>query len=215
MVLLDAKDRVSLQRFDMHVYKMCDSRLLFSRGGAFAEWDFLRGIKEGWIPEIPPPNVSSVDWYGICQDIIFRTDDDMSIVEEYPNPKTLDSNNGQDLNIDDDLVISHGNSLLKTRSPDDDEATGTADSKESDIPSANNDGNLPDAKKVSSKRAADEKENESAKEKKKKGGFKLFALGSIAFFALAIKHVFLDAGDRRRSLGYRSVDSEASLTMSV
>lgn len=194
---------------------MCNSHFVFQRGGAFAEWDFLRGIKEGWIPKIPAPNVSSVDLYGSCQDIIFRTDDDMSIVEEYPDPKMMDSINGEDVYIDDDLVISHGDSLLKTRSPDDDEVTDMVDSKESNKPSTNIYGNLPYAKKVSSNSAVDEKENESAKKTKKKGGFGLFTLGAIAFFALAIKHVFIDADDRRRSLGYRSVDSESSLTMAV
>ena len=169
---------------------------------------------------MPASNVLSVDWYGDCQDIIFKTNNNISRVEEYPNPKTLlDSNNGQNWNIDDDTVISHGDSVLKISSTDGDEVMETANTKASDnMPLVHNDdvGNLRDETNVSSNNAASEKESKSAKEKKrKKGRFNLFKIGAFAFFALAIKHVFLRVGDRRWSLGYWSVDSEASLTMSV
>jgi hypothetical protein len=81
-------------------------------GGAFAEWDFLRGLEEGWIPSIPPPHVSSKDLYGTCEDIIFKVKDDtMTIVDEFPDPTTLDPNNWQGVAIDDDLVVSHGQSI--------------------------------------------------------------------------------------------------------
>lgn len=83
----------------------------FSRGGAFAEWDFLRGHEEGWIPSIPEPDVDSRDLYGTCYDIIFKTDDDMSIVHEFPDPKSIDLKNWQGFNIDDDVVVTHGQSL--------------------------------------------------------------------------------------------------------
>lgn len=81
-------------------------------GGAFAEWDFLRGVREGWIPAIPAPDVSSESVHGTCYDILLRTDDDMDIVEEFPDPITLDPNNWQGVDIDDDVVVSHGASLL-------------------------------------------------------------------------------------------------------
>lgn len=84
---------------------------IYCRGGAFAEWDFLRGQEEGWIPKIPSPSTSSVDLYGTCYDIIFRTDDDESIIHEFPDPKSLDTANWQGFNIDDDVVITHGQSL--------------------------------------------------------------------------------------------------------
>ncbi len=82
-----------------------------NRGGAFAEWNFLRGQEEGWIPKIPSPDTSSIDLYGTCYDIIFRTKDDESIVHEFPDPKSLDPNNWQGFNIDDDVVVTHGQSL--------------------------------------------------------------------------------------------------------
>jgi hypothetical protein len=85
---------------------------LKTEGGAFAEWDFLRGLREGWIPSIPPPNVSSVDLYGTCEEIIMSSKDDMSFVDIFPDPATLEHQpNWQGVKIDDDLVVSHGESL--------------------------------------------------------------------------------------------------------
>lgn len=78
-------------------------------GGAFAEWDFLRGIREGWIPKLPSKQNSSQAVFGTCQEIIFRTDDDMDIIHEYP-PREEDPPAWQ---LDDDVVISHGESLLE------------------------------------------------------------------------------------------------------
>ena len=34
-----------------------------TEGGAFAEWDFLRGLRDGWIPKLPAPDVDSSDVY--------------------------------------------------------------------------------------------------------------------------------------------------------
>lgn len=82
-------------------------------GGAFAEWDFMRGLREGWIPKIPAPEVSSESLYGACTNIIFQTKDDMSIIHEFPPKASEDPNNWQGVEINDDIVISHGNSLLK------------------------------------------------------------------------------------------------------
>ncbi len=80
------------------------------RGGAFAEWDFLRGIKEGWMPPIPAPTVASQDLYGTCYDIYNRTNDDYSaIVDEYPDPRTLDWNQWQGWDATDDFVMSDPN----------------------------------------------------------------------------------------------------------
>jgi len=81
-------------------------------GGAFAEWDFLRGVREKWIPSpLPPPNVTSQSLYGTCYDIIFRTDDSMHVVHEFPDPRDA-SLNLQHVSIDDDVVVTHGDSLL-------------------------------------------------------------------------------------------------------
>lgn len=53
-------------------------------GGAFAEWDFSRGLREGWIPPIADPSVASQDIYGTCNEIRNQTNDTMSIVHEFP-----------------------------------------------------------------------------------------------------------------------------------
>jgi len=82
-------------------------------GGVFAEWDFLRGIREGWLPKFPPRNVSSEEAFdSTCHDIIFQTNDDMSIVHEYPAPDNLPPNSWMGDPIDDDVVVTHGESLL-------------------------------------------------------------------------------------------------------
>jgi glucan 1,3-beta-glucosidase len=84
---------------------------LKTEGGAFAEWDFLRGLREGWIPSIPGTNVSSTSLYGTCHDIAERTKDDLSIIHEFPVPSTLSEANWQGVNIDDDYVLSHAGNL--------------------------------------------------------------------------------------------------------
>jgi glucan 1,3-beta-glucosidase len=82
--LLDSSLRACLHFVNDFLY-------LLKRGGAFAEWDFLRGIKEGWIPKLPNPDVSSESLYGTCYDILNRTTDDYNlVVDEYPDPRTLD-----------------------------------------------------------------------------------------------------------------------------
>lgn len=87
------------------------SLVLFDpRGGAFAEWDFLRGIREGWMPRLPAPSVDSQDLYGTCYEIYNRTSDDYgSIVEEYPDPRTLDWTQYQGWDATDDFVLSDPN----------------------------------------------------------------------------------------------------------
>jgi glucan 1,3-beta-glucosidase len=81
-------------------------------GGAFSEWDFMRGLREGWIPQIPAPTVTSESLHGTCYDIIFRTDDSMDIIDVFPDPATLPKNNWQGVKLDDDVVVTHGDSLL-------------------------------------------------------------------------------------------------------
>eukprot|EP00529_Nitzschia_sp_RCC80_P011463 CAMPEP_0113521022 /NCGR_PEP_ID=MMETSP0014_2-20120614/44415_1 /TAXON_ID=2857 /ORGANISM="Nitzschia sp." /LENGTH=612 /DNA_ID=CAMNT_0000418947 /DNA_START=114 /DNA_END=1952 /DNA_ORIENTATION=- /assembly_acc=CAM_ASM_000159 len=76
-------------------------------GGAFAEWDFLRGVEEGWMPPIPEPNVPSEDLYGSCLDIYNRTNDEYNlIVNEFPDPRTLDWSQWQGWDATDDFVMS-------------------------------------------------------------------------------------------------------------
>ena len=81
-------------------------------GGAFAEWDFLRGVKEHWIPRIAPAQINSTALYGSCYDIIFETNDNYSIIHEFP-PPVDDTSNWQGVVLDDDVVVSHGEALLK------------------------------------------------------------------------------------------------------
>ena len=62
---------------------------LKTEGGAYIEWDFLRGIQDGWFPKLAPPNVASERLYGSCEDIAqnFNTTTsayDNSIIHEYP-----------------------------------------------------------------------------------------------------------------------------------
>lgn len=81
-------------------------------GGMFAEWDFLRGLREGWIPVLPDRNIPSQDIFGSCYDIIFKTSDDWNIIDEIPSPS--ESTLSQDGSpIDDDIVLSHGKILRK------------------------------------------------------------------------------------------------------
>ena len=78
-----------------------------NRGGAYAEWDFLRGIKEGWIPHLPSPYVASEDLFGTCLEIHNSTNNDYNaIIEEYPDPEDLDWNLGQGWEATDDFVLS-------------------------------------------------------------------------------------------------------------
>jgi glucan 1,3-beta-glucosidase len=84
-------------------------------GGAFAEWDYIRGIREGWIPSLAVPDQPSADVYGTCYDIMFQIPDDTgAVIHTFPDPKTLPANNWQGVVIDDDVVVSHGQSLMKS-----------------------------------------------------------------------------------------------------
>ena len=83
-------------------------------GGAFAEWDYLRGVREGWITTLPSsPHQPSQDLYGTCYDIIFRTKDSMEVIHEFPDPDTIPANVWRGPPMDDDVVITHGDSLVK------------------------------------------------------------------------------------------------------
>ncbi len=85
-------------------------------GGAFAEWDFLRAFHEGWLPKIAKdPFTPSEELYGSCYDIIFKTNDSMAVIHEFPDPSTIDPDGWEPI-IDDDVVVSHGESLLQVHS---------------------------------------------------------------------------------------------------
>ena len=103
---------------------------LYERGGTFAEWDFLRGISEGWIPSIPAPHIASAELYGSCYDILFEAEDDVKEISFVrKNKKTRQSSSNskyeytydyhwQDIVITDDIVTSHGSLLSKNNDGD-------------------------------------------------------------------------------------------------
>ena len=68
----------------------------------------------------PPRNVSSEEAFQTtCHNLIFRTDDNLNIVKEFPDPKHLPDNTWFGDSIDDDVVVSHGDTLLKGKKVDD------------------------------------------------------------------------------------------------
>lgn len=82
-------------------------------GGAFAEWDYLRGVQEGWIPALAAVDQSSQEIYGTCYDIMMDTADvTETVIHTFPDPTTLPASNWQGVIIDDDVVFSHGESLI-------------------------------------------------------------------------------------------------------
>ena len=84
-----------------------------TEGGAFAEWDYLRGVKQGWIPTLKSDE-SALKAFGTCESIIFKTDDSYEIVNEFPPPDTV-APDWQAVAADADVVVSHGVSLLAGR----------------------------------------------------------------------------------------------------
>lgn len=178
-------------------------------GGAFAEWDFLRGLREGWIPSIPlNATVASVDLYGTCEDILRRTKDDMSIVQIFPDPSTLPvhetKKNWQGVVIDDDLVVSHGESLNTGHEEDDTPTTNVVDSTESKAASnkdskdrtGGTDSNtisIKPAEIMTPTKSVPSTTNETVDAKSNKhqnGIYFWFPLIALAFFVYAIKMVF-------------------------
>lgn len=61
------------------------------------------------MPPIPEPHISSESVYGSCLDIYNKTDDSYSIVDEYPDPRTLDWKKWQGWTNNDDFVMSDPN----------------------------------------------------------------------------------------------------------
>jgi glucan 1,3-beta-glucosidase len=136
-------------------------------GGAFAEWDFSRGIKEGWIPKIPDKNTNSASLFGSCQSIAAKTNDNMNIVKQFPDPTKVKTRLGP--TIDDDYVVSHagggntgGSSTTTTNTHN------TQKSEPLEIPTTNN-----------------------TLKKEKSRSFHWFRFFALVFFGYGIWHVFL------------------------
>lgn len=106
MVTYEAADKGISQGWFYWTLKM--------EGGAFAEWDFLRGIKEGWIPRVPPTTVASTELFGTCYDLLWRTDDNMTAIEEFPANPYEATDHWMGVPVDDDVILTHGDSLLWT-----------------------------------------------------------------------------------------------------
>lgn len=52
-------------------------------GGAFMEWDFSRGVREGWLSVAPTRNASE-DVFGTCDEILDHVVNDTSVVHPFP-----------------------------------------------------------------------------------------------------------------------------------
>ncbi|KAG7364860.1 exo-1,3-beta-glucosidase [Nitzschia inconspicua] len=139
-------------------------------GGAFAEWDFLRGVTEGWIPQLPEPHVNSETQFGTCHEIAEATSDDRSIVHEFPDPQT--SNTWPGPPIDDDYVVS----LPNAKSSDKLKPKTRADS-------------------TSSEQSTDKTESKpvptGSKSKSSSSGWRWFRFFALCFFCYGIWQVFL------------------------
>ena len=142
-------------------------------GGAFAEWDFTRGVKEGWIPKIPDKQIDSLSVFGSCDAIVAKTSDDKSIVQEFPDPKQIETRLG--LAIDDDFVVSHG----KSKNPSTKNTRGKI-----------SENNKPQEETVENIFEKGETEIEFEKEKPKKR-FHFFRFVTYCFFGYGIWRVFL------------------------
>jgi hypothetical protein len=178
-------------------------------GGAFAEWDFLRGLREGWIPSIPGTSESSESLYGTCHEIAEKTKDDMTIIDEFPDPSTLPENNWQGVAIDDDFVVSHAGSLNVDGAPvvtDEDDDTYTAKegySKEESEKSEENEIEQSDEKGS----------DEIPTDQERQSHHSLFPFLVLAFFSYGIWHVFFKHEQVRQRSQYTNLDAPTSLAV--
>jgi len=175
-------------------------------GGAFAEWDFMRGIREEWIPMIPEPTVSSESQYGTCEEILSNTEDDISIV--HPFPAHDEPDNWQGVEINDDLVLSVGVSqdekekqkaLEKPKKEDINKKvpastspnTNVDDKKEAQAPQNTNKSSAPKRPSPSAvHKSAHSKSNATSSKKNSSGGSNFLPVLVLGFFVYAIKRVF-------------------------
>jgi glucan 1,3-beta-glucosidase len=141
---------------------------LKTEGGAFAEWDFLRGLREEWIPKFPARQTSSESVFGTCQQIAQRTEDDTSIVHPFPNPDERDTWIGPP--IDDDYVISHAGSATATD---------------------HDGGSAPENKGGGSGTAAPSSEGDTGKTQTKSNSWRWFRFLVFLLLAYGVWHVFL------------------------
>jgi hypothetical protein len=150
------------------------------------------GASQGWIPSyLPPKDKSSESIYGTCEEIASKTEDDESIVHEFPDPDDLPNNAWLGEEIDDDYVISHAGSLDK----DGKTVTSTVTMEDDYF------AEIGDEVTVN-----DDQYNETDKPTKRqsRNWFPLFVIG---FFCYAIYRVFFSQEQFRFRSQYTSVDS--------
>mmetsp|Transcript_22452 Transcript_22452/g.31501 ORF Transcript_22452/g.31501 Transcript_22452/m.31501 type:complete len:611 (+) Transcript_22452:216-2048(+) len=177
-------------------------------GNVFVEYDYLQGLKDGWIaPELPSSTTSLKSRYGSCYDILKDTSDETAkgVVEEFPVPPSRTKYE----DFDDDIVQTHGESLAKngggkatsnTQNPHDDDKLDTYDQNNKydgyngyKGGGGNGGSTLQNNNNASSR---------SRPKKEKKHSFLSFPmLWVIGFATLAIKYVFYSP----RTYGYSNV----------
>ena len=189
----------------------------------FAEWDFLRGYREGWIPKLPSPSESSQSIFGTCREIAAKTKDDTTLVTEYPNPKTTpDLWSGPA--ADDDFVVSHADSFdvsntksKATTTGDKTKATPTT-SKEDTSKSQSNQPAKPESTSDQTKSSTVQEEkskDETIHQGPTKNGIRAwFPAFCVVFFGWGIWKVFLNDGNVvRNRRQYTNIDAPTQLTV--
>jgi len=166
-------------------------------GGAFAEWDFSRGVKEGWIPKIPDNQTNSASLFGSCHEIAAKTDDNESIVKQFPDPKSkIKTRIGPA--IDDDYVVSHAEAANT--------GGGTINVPDTNTNTNTNTNTQIQTQAPTSKPVYTPTTNTSKKEKSKSSRwFRFFAL---VFFGCGIWHVFLKDRFGHRSAEYNALNRQ-------
>lgn len=127
---------------------------------------------------------------------MLETKDDESIVDEYPDPATLPKKNWQGVDIDDDVVVSHGDSVMKNKkqktvaAPPVDHKGGTNGATTSTT-------STPTTDETQGRRIS------------------FFALLAIGFFAYAIKRVFFTDYNPLKRSQYSELGTSDPVTMAV
>ena len=177
---------------------------LKTEGGAFAEWNFLRGIKEKWIPTLPKPSETSVSNYGTCHEIAERTIDDKSIVDEFPNPDKVDKGSLWlgDV-IDDDYVVSHADSMTLSNKKGTNEKATSSSSDTSVGTKPETAGDDDEVETTSASASHNTVDSQISEDDQHSGGVAWFPLFVIGFFIYAIWRVFFRKDQLRGFVGGR------------
>eukprot|EP00980_Cylindrotheca_fusiformis_P005008 scaffold1062_cov130-Cylindrotheca_fusiformis.AAC.14 len=185
---------------------------LKTEGGAFAEWNFLLGVKQGWILNFPPKEKTSESIYGKCEEIAAKTRDDESIINEFPDPNDLPSNAWLGEEMDDDYVLSHAASLGEDEEivtsneiieNDDDDFNRVDDDQFYD----DDETKIEDDDNENSETDPQNNTSQDAGKGTKKRRIRVFPLFVIGFFCYAIYRVFFSSQEHVRFRHqYTSVD---------